>query len=103
LNETWLDKKTIFFKPITIVDISCDCTRENNPIKLYEKSTTWNQPVLSYNKYVDIIAIDNLPSLLPKDSSDYFSDICIRLLLNYNNDEWINNKNIFYYHCNIYK
>jgi saccharopine dehydrogenase (NAD+, L-lysine-forming) len=98
LNETWLDKKTIFFKPITIVDISCDCTRENNPIKLYDKSTSWNQPVLSYNKYVDIIAIDNLPSLLPKDSSDYFSDICIKLLLNYNNDEWINNKNIFYYH-----
>ena len=96
LNETWLDTTTNFTKPLTIVDISCDYTRNNNPIKIYNKSTTWEEPVISYNEFVDIIAIDNLPSLLPKESSDDFSNILVRLLLNYNNQEWISNKNVYY-------
>jgi len=95
-DETWLDNTTDFRKPLTIVDISCDYTRINNPIKIYNKSTSWEEPVISFNKYVDIIAIDNLPSLLPKDSSDDFSKIFVKLLLNYNNQEWISNKNMYY-------
>jgi len=95
MNETWIDENTIFTKPITIVDISCDYTQKNNPIKIYNKQTTWETPVLSYNNFVDIIAIDNLPSLLPKDSSIAFSSILINLLLNYNDKQWNNNKNIY--------
>jgi len=95
-NEIWFDKNTVFTKPIIIVDISCDYTKENNPIKLYNKCTTWTEPVYSYNQYVDIIAIDNLPSLLPKDSSDYFSNIFTKLLLEKDKfGYWENNKNIF--------
>jgi saccharopine dehydrogenase (NAD+, L-lysine-forming) len=94
-NDTWFHYTTNFIKPITIVDISCDYTRTNNPIKLYNNPTTLDIPVLSCNKYVDIIAIDNLPSLLPKDSSNEFSEKFLNLLLNYDNDIWKNNKKIY--------
>ena len=95
LNEVWFDDKTIFSKPLIIVDISCDYNNPSNPIKIYDEATNWEEPVYSYNKYVDIIAINNLPSLLPKDSSNEFSEILIKLLLNFNNSIWENNKNIF--------
>jgi saccharopine dehydrogenase (NAD+, L-lysine-forming) len=97
-NKIWFDENTIFEKNIIIVDISCDFTKKNNPVQLYYKNTTFEFPVYSYNEYVDIIAIDNLPSLLPKDSSDYFSDKFIELLLDYKDDSnnyWKNNKQIF--------
>ena len=97
LNEIWLDTNTIFSKSITIVDISCDYNSINNPIKIYEKLTTWEKPVYSYNENVDVISINNLPSLLPKDSSDEFSEILVRLLLNFNNDStWEKNKKYYY-------
>lgn len=97
LNEVWFDEKTIFNKPIIIVDISCDYSSLNNPIKIYNEPTTWEKPVFSYNENVDIIAINNLPSLLPKDSSNEFSEILVKLLLIFNNDlVWENNKNYYY-------
>jgi saccharopine dehydrogenase (NAD+, L-lysine-forming) len=98
-NEIWFGEKTIFTKPIIIVDISCDNLKLNNPIQLYNKNTTWKNPIFKYNQYVDIIAIDNLPSLLPRESSIYFSKKCIELLLQLNNDNnnyWKNNEKIFY-------
>lgn len=85
-NDVFFDENTSFNKYICIVDISCDNLKHNNPIKLYKNNTTWNKPVFQYNKYVDIISISNLPSLLPKDSSDYFSSKCCELLLHFNND-----------------
>ena len=65
-----------------VVDISCDTTKENNPFPICKEETTWGNPVFSYNKYLDIISISNLPSLLPKDSSDYFSNKLVELLFN---------------------
>jgi saccharopine dehydrogenase (NAD+, L-lysine-forming) len=97
-NKIWFNEETIFKKNIIIVDISCDFTKQNNPIQLYNKNTTFELPVYSYNEFVDIIAIDNLPSLLPKDSSDYFSEKFTELLIDYKNDRnnyWCNNKKIF--------
>ena len=88
-SHIWFDKATHFTKPIVIVDISCDYSKKNNPIKLYSEATTWNQPVFKYNDFVDIIAIDNLPSMLPKESSDEFSDLCTKLLLSFGTEIWI--------------
>ena len=82
-----------------IVDISCDYTKPNNPINIYNNPTTFENPVYKYNNYVDIIAIDNLPSLLPKESSDYFSKKLLTLLLDFNKDTnnyWKNNLKIYY-------
>jgi saccharopine dehydrogenase (NAD+, L-lysine-forming) len=56
-----------------IVDISCDINAKNNPIRLKYKATTFEQPIFKINNRIDIIAIDNLPSLLPNDSSKEFS------------------------------
>jgi saccharopine dehydrogenase (NAD+, L-lysine-forming) len=95
LNEVWLDKNTNFNKHLTIVDISCDYNSVNNPIKLYNEATTWKEPVFSHNEYVDIIGINNLPSLLPKDSSEEFSEILVKLLLNFNDKTWNKCKNIY--------
>jgi saccharopine dehydrogenase (NAD+, L-lysine-forming) len=105
-DKIWFDEKTIFDKDIVIVDISCDYSKINNPIKLYNKSTSWEVPVFKYNKYVDIIGIDNLPSLLPKESSEYFSSKLVDLLLKFNEDSnnyWKNTLNIYYDKANKYK
>lgn len=94
----WFDNNTCFNKNIVICDISCDYNNQYNPINIYNTKTTWKNPVYSYNKYVDIIAIDNLPSLLPFDSSINFSSKMIQLLETFNNDKynyWINNYEIF--------
>jgi saccharopine dehydrogenase (NAD+, L-lysine-forming) len=98
-DKIWFDTNTKFNKKMVIVDISCDYSRPNNPIKLYNTSTTWKTPVFRYNRYVDIIAIDNLPSLLPKESSNYFSNKLVPLLLDFNIDfsnYWKNNLKIYY-------
>ena len=88
-SHTWFDETTHFTKPIVIVDISCDYSKKNNPIKLYSEATTWKHPVFKYNDLVDIIAIDNLPSMLPKESSDEFSDLCTKLLLSFGTEIWV--------------
>ena len=73
-DKIWFSSDTVFLKHLLIVDISCDYSKPNNPIAIYNTETTWEEPVYSYNNMVDVIAINNLPSLLPKDSSDYFSN-----------------------------
>ena len=90
----WFDNNTNFYNKMTIVDISCDYNNKYNPIKLYNNKTTWSNPVYIYNECVDIIAIDNLPSLLPKESSNNFSEKLTDILLTYFDDNkryWINN------------
>jgi saccharopine dehydrogenase (NAD+, L-lysine-forming) len=102
-KDVWFSETTIFETPIIIVDISCDVNKDNNPIAIYNDETTWDNPVYSYNDLVDIISISNLPSLLPKDSSDFFSKQCIKLLLNMDSDIWKNNENIFHEKCAEYQ
>jgi saccharopine dehydrogenase (NAD+, L-lysine-forming) len=94
----WFNDKTIFNKNLIICDISCDYNNIYNPINIYNNKTTWDDPIYSYNEYVDIIAIDNLPSLLPFDSSISFSSKMIHLLETFYNDKynyWNNNYKIF--------
>ncbi|MGB6976308.1 MAG: saccharopine dehydrogenase [Gammaproteobacteria bacterium] len=57
-----------------IGDISCDPISPYNPLPLYNSPTTFAQPtvrVMAANNPVDIMAIDNITSLLPKESSCY--------------------------------
>ena len=70
ISEEQLPK---FDKLSVIIDISCDVNAKNNPIQLKYQATTFEAPIYKINDKVDIIAIDNLPSLLPKDSSEEFS------------------------------
>ena len=95
----WYDANTKFTKHTVITDVSCDYTNKLNPIKLYMNRTTWKEPIYSYNKFVDIIAIDNLPSLLPYESSIEFSSILVKLILQLESDTngfWKTNLNHYF-------
>lgn len=71
---------------LTIVDISCDPCHPHNPLPIYSESGSWDKYNIRINEHVDVISIDNLPSLLPIDSSIYFSNSLVNLLLQLNND-----------------
>lgn len=95
LNEqdqtVFFDGNSQFTKQMCIVDISCDNKMDNNPIRLYNENGTWQNPVCNvpYREIpVDIISINNLPSLLPKDSSKYFSSRCVELIKQINDDPY---------------
>lgn len=69
-----------------IADVSCDPNSELNPIPIYNEHTTWEKPTIRINEQVEVIAVDNLPSALPKESSIDFSDQLISHLLNLCNE-----------------
>ena len=74
-------------------DISCDPDSSFNPIPIYSSATNWEHPVIrvSDSNKLDVMAIDNLPSLLPYESSIDFSRQLIPLLLGLNStaaDVW---------------
>jgi saccharopine dehydrogenase (NAD+, L-lysine-forming) len=82
--------------PILIVDISCDYSKSNNPIAVYNAATTWEQPTIYPVENLGIIAIENMPSLIPKESSDHFSGILTRFLLDTTDSVWDRALQIFY-------
>ncbi|KAG0002106.1 Saccharopine dehydrogenase [Modicella reniformis] len=61
-----------------IVDVSCDTTNPHNPIPVYTVNTTFDEPVvpvLTKNpRPLDVCSIDHLPTLLPRESSEAFSN-----------------------------
>jgi saccharopine dehydrogenase (NAD+, L-lysine-forming) len=66
-----------------IVDVSCDPYGSYNPLPIYQQCTTFKTPCLriAHKKILDLIAIDHLPSLLPKESSEDYSQQLISHLL----------------------
>lgn len=58
-----------------IGDIACDPRSDYSPIKVYDLETTWAQPVVRAHDapVLDVMAIDNLPSLLPAEASVDFA------------------------------
>ena len=67
--------KTDLRRLSVIGDIACDPQSEFSPIKVYDLETTWAHPVTrAYDAPpLDVMAIDNLPSLLPLESSEDFA------------------------------
>ena len=60
----------------TIGDVTCDVTSDNNLLPVNTAITTWAEPVRQVGTTdapLEVIAIDNLPSLLPLESSISFS------------------------------
>ena len=59
-----------------IGDIACDPDSDYNPIPVYNQATSWAQPVnrVADDPVLDVMAIDNLPSLLPLESSIDFAN-----------------------------
>lgn len=64
-----------------IADVTCDVTGPTNMLPVNTQITTWQEPVRRLcgdapengSAPLDIIAIDNLPSLLPREASEGFS------------------------------
>ncbi len=58
-----------------IGDIACDPDSDYNPVPLYAQATEWAAPVFRAHDdpALDVMAIDNLPSLLPLESSQDFA------------------------------
>ena len=58
-----------------IGDIACDPDSDYNPIPIYSAATDWAKPALRVadTPALDVMAIDNLPSLLPRESSEDFA------------------------------
>ncbi len=71
-------------RALTVIgDIACDPDSEFSPIKVYDRTTTWDEPALRVHDHppLDVTAIDNLPSMLPVESSqDYAAQLLPTLL-----------------------
>ncbi|WP_018656877.1 saccharopine dehydrogenase [Actinomadura flavalba] len=60
----------------TVADVTCDVGSDCHLLPFYDRTTSWDDPVLRVrdgDPALDVIAIDNLPSLLPAEASTTFS------------------------------
>lgn len=78
-----------------VADVSCDPSNPGNPVPIYDAITTIDAPVRNVGTAqhpLDVIAIDHLPSLLPKESSEDYSKqllpSLIKLFQTGLSDEW---------------
>jgi saccharopine dehydrogenase (NAD+, L-lysine-forming) len=83
VRETDLDDPTRRLR--TLSDVTCDVGSPLNVLPVYDRVTEWAEPVRRLRKEppLDLIAIDNLPSLLPEESSVGFSGSLLPLLLEF--------------------
>ena len=86
---------------LTVIgDIACDPDSDYNPIPIYSAPTTWHKPGLNISSHppLDVMAIDNLPSLLPKESSIDFAEQLfpyLMQLVDKNRGVWQRAKQVF--------
>ncbi|MGH1576823.1 saccharopine dehydrogenase [Planktotalea sp.] len=66
-----------------IGDIACDPDSDFSPIKVYDRTTTWASPASRVHDAppLDVTAIDNLPSMLPLESSEDYAGQLLPSLL----------------------
>ena len=69
-----------------ICDISCDPNSENNPIPVYSGYSSFDNPTIPTSRELDgpelrIVAIDHLPTLIARESSDEYSSLLLPSLL----------------------
>lgn len=73
-----------------VCDVSCDTTNPNNPIPIYSEYSYFSSPTvpvsgLTSDPPISVIAIDHLPSLLPREASESFSGLLLPSLLSLKN------------------
>jgi saccharopine dehydrogenase (NAD+, L-lysine-forming) len=78
-NPPFLTKETIATPGrLTVIgDVSCDPTGPFNSLPIYEKATSLQKPIINLSSDVEnplyLMAIDNLPTMLPRESSHDFA------------------------------
>ncbi|HGG06063.1 MAG TPA: saccharopine dehydrogenase [Aliiroseovarius sp.] len=91
---------------LTVIgDIACDPDSDYNPVPVYGRATTWAEPALRVadDPVMDVMAIDNLPSMLPKESSEDFAAQLLPSLLTLNELDkgvWGRARTVFETHVN---
>nr|XP_036587508.1 saccharopine dehydrogenase [Colletotrichum truncatum]KAF6798450.1 saccharopine dehydrogenase [Colletotrichum truncatum] len=86
-----------------VCDVSADTTNPHNPVPIYTVATTFDKPTVPVegftNPPLSVISIDHLPSLLPRESSEAFSNDLLPTLLelkNWRNDPvWARAEKLF--------
>ncbi|MVO16355.1 saccharopine dehydrogenase [Parasedimentitalea huanghaiensis] len=70
-------------KLTAIGDVACDPDSDYNPVPVYDRATTWEEPALrvATDPVLDVMAIDNLPSMLPVESSEDYAEQLLPSLL----------------------
>lgn len=91
-------------RDLTVIgDIACDPDSDYSPIKVYDRATTWDAPAtrVSDNPPLDVTAIDNLPSLLPLESSEDFAEQLLPSLMGLPRDTavWRRARELFRHHA----
>lgn len=87
----------------TVVDVSADTTNPHNPIPIYSISTVFPEPTVLVDTKagpkMSVISIDHLPSLLPRESSEFFSRDLLPSLLELPNRKtakvWVKAEKLF--------
>ena len=71
-----------------IGDVACDPDSAFNPVQVYDLTTTWDTPALRVHDAppLDVMAIDNLPSMLPLESSEDYAAQLLPTLMDLPND-----------------
>jgi hypothetical protein len=82
-----LIRKSLFSLP-NHHKLTSSSTNPNNPIPIYDITTVFDKPTVPVNiplgnheLPLDVISIDHLPSLLPRESSELFSTALLPSLL----------------------
>jgi saccharopine dehydrogenase-like NADP-dependent oxidoreductase/alanine dehydrogenase len=72
-----------------IADVSCDPHSPFNPLPIYDDITTMTSPTVrvAEQPVLDVMAIDHLPSLLPRESSEDFAEQFLPHLLALSRDD----------------
>jgi len=82
-----------------ISDVSCDPFSDFNPLPIYKEPTSWEEPYIELADGLELTAIDNLPSMLPREASEDFSEQLLPTLLTYPDSvPWQNAKAVFDLH-----
>ncbi|SES04938.1 saccharopine dehydrogenase (NAD+, L-lysine forming) [Streptomyces sp. yr375] len=74
-----------------VSDVTCDVTSDCNVLPFNDRTTTWERPVRRLRdgeRPLDVITIDNLPSLLPAEAARSFSADLLPHLLDLGGPPW---------------
>ncbi|KAL8659970.1 MAG: hypothetical protein Q9226_000133 [Calogaya cf. arnoldii] len=89
VTEDFLKEDPGSRKLSVVCDVSCDTTNPHNPIPFCNKPTYFDKPTITVDGFdnppLSYITIDHLPSLLPREASEAFSNALLPSLLELSN------------------
>lgn len=91
----------------TVVDVSADTTNPHNPVPIYSIATVFDEPTVlvptTKGPKLSVVSIDHLPSLLPREASEFFAADLLPSLLSLPQRNtapvWTRAKALFEKHC----